>query len=175
MGCCPGKKVSMIRMRLPQQGQGCSGAFGSSDFVWAVLMASIAMSGTASSSRIRAMLLARAGEQAVVTDTMEALRQDVHQEATDELVGIERHHRVSLATFEAVVLPLEGDALVIERDQAAVGDGDAMGVAGEIAQDFRGSPEWAFAVDHPLTVAQRRQIGGEGLCMGERDMFAEEL
>ena len=28
-GCCPRKKVSMMRMRLPQQGQGCSGAFGS--------------------------------------------------------------------------------------------------------------------------------------------------
>src|SRR5258706_4159956 len=33
-----------------------------------------------------------AGQQAVVTDTMEALRQHVHQEAADELVGIERHH-----------------------------------------------------------------------------------
>jgi hypothetical protein len=47
-GCCPGKKVSMMRMRLPQQGQGCSGALGSSDssgFVVAALMASIGMSG----------------------------------------------------------------------------------------------------------------------------------
>jgi hypothetical protein len=51
----------MMRMRLPQQGQGRSGGFGSWDFVWAALMASIGMSGTASSSRIRAMLLARVG------------------------------------------------------------------------------------------------------------------
>jgi hypothetical protein len=29
-GCCPGKKVWMTRVRLPQRGQGCSGAFGSS-------------------------------------------------------------------------------------------------------------------------------------------------
>src|SRR5215468_7909734 len=89
-----------------------------------------------------------AGQQAVVTDAMEALRQDMQQEAADELVGIERHRPVPLGTIEAVILPLEGDALVIERDQAAVGDGDAMGVAGEVAQDLRGSPEWAFAVDH---------------------------
>jgi hypothetical protein len=27
LGCCPGKKVSMMRMLLPQQGQGHSGAF----------------------------------------------------------------------------------------------------------------------------------------------------
>jgi hypothetical protein len=51
----------MMRMRLPQHGQGCSGALGSSGFVVAALMASIGMSGTASSSRIRAMLLARVG------------------------------------------------------------------------------------------------------------------
>ena len=30
VGCCPRKKVSMMRMLLPQQGQGCSGALGSS-------------------------------------------------------------------------------------------------------------------------------------------------
>src|SRR5467141_3353522 len=92
----------------------------------------------------------------------QALRQHMHQEAADELVGIERHHPVSLPTFEAVILPFEGDALVIERDQAAVGDGDAVGVAREIGQDFRGSPEWAFAVDHPFAVAQRRQVRREG-------------
>ncbi len=62
-----------------------------------------------------------ADQQAVVTDAVEALWQHVHQEAADELVGIERHHPVSLPSFETVILPFEGDALVIERDQAAVG------------------------------------------------------
>ncbi len=116
-----------------------------------------------------------AGQQAVVTDAMEALRQHMDQEAADELVGTECHHPVSLGTIEAVVLPLECDAVVVERDQAVVGDGDAMGVAREIAQDFRGSPEWAFAVDHPFAVAQRRQVGREGLRMDERGVLAEEL
>src|SRR5215470_11663555 len=97
-----------------------------------------------------------AGQQAVVTDAMEALRQDMQQEAADELVGIERHRPVPFGTIAAVILPLEGDTVVIERDQAAVGDGDTMGVAGEIAQHLRGSCEWGFAVDHPFAVAQRR-------------------
>ena len=88
-------------------------------------MASIGMSGTASSSRIRAMLLAgRAGQQAIVADAVEALWQDVHQETTDELVGIERHGFVSVGAFDPIILPLEGDAVVVEGDQAAVGDGD---------------------------------------------------
>lgn len=37
--------------------------------------------------------------------------------------GIERHQLVSLGTFDEVVLPLEGDGAVVERDQAPVGDG----------------------------------------------------
>jgi len=108
-----------------------------------------------------------AGQQAVVTDAMEARWQDMHQEAADELVGIERHLGVSLPTFEAVILPLECDALVIEREQAAVGDGDTVGIAREIAQHSGGSPEWAFAVDHPFAVAQHRasaKYGGIGQC-----------
>src|SRR6516225_2329732 len=52
-----------------------------------------------------------AGQQAVVTDAVKALWQHVHQEAADELVGIERHHPVSLPPVEAVILPFEGDAL----------------------------------------------------------------
>jgi hypothetical protein len=39
-----------------------------------------------------------AREPTVITDTVEALRQDMHQEAADELVGIERHQLVSLGT-----------------------------------------------------------------------------
>jgi hypothetical protein len=38
-------------------------------------------------------LAAGAGEQAVVTDPVEALRQNMEQEATDELVGAERRLR----------------------------------------------------------------------------------
>src|SRR5262252_2288238 len=58
-------------------------------------------------------------EKAVVADAVKALRQHVHQETADELVGIERHLLVPLGTFGTVILPPEGDALVVERDQAA--------------------------------------------------------
>ena len=49
--------------------------------------------GAASSSRARAMLSAPSafGEQAVVADAVEAVGQDVDEEAADELVGGERH------------------------------------------------------------------------------------
>jgi hypothetical protein len=65
----------------------------------------------------------------------------MHQETADELACIERHHPiVSLGAVKAIVLPLEGDALVVGRDQAAVGDGDTVGIAGKIAQDLLRSP-----------------------------------
>ena len=47
------------------------------------------------------------GEEAVVADAMEAVRQGVQQEAADELVGGEGHH-LRLAVM-AIVPPAEGD------------------------------------------------------------------
>ena len=81
------------------------------------------------------------GEQAVVADAVEAGWQDVDQEAADELVCRERHALVSIAARDAVVLPLEGDALLVEGNQAAVGDGDTVGVTRQIGQHSLRSAE----------------------------------
>ena len=70
------------------------------------------------------------GEQAVVADAVEALGQDVDQKAADELVRCERHHLVAIGAFDPIVLVFEADIVFVERDQSAVGDRDAMGVAG---------------------------------------------
>jgi hypothetical protein len=72
-----------------------------------------------------------AGEQAGVADAAEAVWQDVQEKAADELGGVERHGPEPVAAFDPVVLPLEGNARLVERDQPRVGDGDAVGVAGE--------------------------------------------
>ena len=48
----------------------------------------------------------------------------VQEKAADELGGVERHALEPVAAFDAVVLPLEGDARLVERDQPGVGDGD---------------------------------------------------
>src|SRR5262245_28852761 len=74
------------------------------------------------------------GEQAVVADAMQAFRQHMDEEAADELVGGERHLLVSIAALDAVILPFESDAALVAGDQAAVGDGDAMGVTRQIGQ-----------------------------------------
>ena len=80
------------------------------------------------------------GEQAVVADAMEPARQCVQQEAADELVGRERHDARPLPAVAPVVLVAEGDASIVEGEQPAVGDGDAVGVAREIGEHRRGAP-----------------------------------
>jgi hypothetical protein len=115
-----------------------------------------------------------AGEQATVSDAVEARRQHVHEKAADELVGGKRHRFVPLGAFDPVILPLEGDAFLVTCDQAAVRDGDTVGVAGEITQDFLRTAEGVLAVDDPLCVPQRRQIGGERARIDQSGMLAEE-
>ena len=67
-----------------------------------------------------------------LADAVEALGQDVEQEAADELVGWQHHGPVPLAPGAAVVLDAEGHALVGRGNQPAVRDGDAVGVAAEV-------------------------------------------
>src|ERR1051325_3250572 len=59
------------------------------------------------------------GEQAVVAEAMQAFWQHVDQEPADELEGPERHLLVPIVALDAVVLPLEGDASLVDGDQAA--------------------------------------------------------
>ena len=75
-------------------------------------------------------------------------------------MGIERHLLVSLGAFDAVILPFEGDAPVIDRDQAAVGDRHPMGVAREVAQHFGGACERAFGIWHGASTVA---------CIGAKD------
>src|SRR5206468_3331762 len=106
------------------------------------------------------------GEQAVVADAVEAAGQDVDEEATDELVAGQRHDLHALASLGAVVLPPEDDTVVVAGDEAAVGDGDAMGVAAEIGEHRLRPGEGSLGIDDPLDLAQRRQIGREGAARG---------
>ena len=77
------------------------------------------------------------GEQAIVADAMEPAGQDVDEEAADELAGRQGHGLVAFGSFDPVVLVFEGDPGPVGCDQAAIGDGDAMGVARQIGQHRR--------------------------------------
>ena len=85
------------------------------------------------------------GEQAIVADAMEAVGQDVKKETADELVGIERHDTVTGRSVAPVIFPFEADTVAIEGNEAGIGDGDAMGVAGEIGEHGIGTGEGTYS------------------------------
>ena len=74
-----------------------------------------------------------------------------------------------------VVLPAEGDAALVQRDQPAVGDGHPVRVARQVGQHRLRPGERALGIDHPLALAQRRQPAPERLGVGQRRVLAEEL
>ena len=102
-----------------------------------------------------------------MANAMEAARQHVQEKAMDELGGVERHGLEPVAAFDPVVLPLEGDARLVERDQPGLGDGDAVGVAREIGEDRFRSGEGSLGEDDPLGAAERREGGVEGGLLGK--------
>src|ERR1700722_9097918 len=103
-------------------------------------------------------LTRRTGEQAVVTNAVEPARQDVKQEAADELVGAKRHDLLAVRAIAAIILVAEGDAGLVEGEQPPVRDGDAMRVAREIGEHGFGAGEGWLGVDCPC---DRRSPGKE--------------
>jgi len=76
----------------------------------------------------------RACEQAVVADAMEAAWQHVDQEPADKLADVEGHRGVPAGAFDPVVFDLERDGVLVDCNQAAVRDGDAVGVTRQIGE-----------------------------------------
>ena len=109
---------------------------------------------------------AASGEEAERADADKAAEQDVEQEAAQELLGTERHH--SLLITVGIVLPTESNLVMVESHEAVVGDGHAMGVAGEIAEHRMGTAEGWLGVDDPVVTEQRAQEGAESLFVFER-------
>jgi hypothetical protein len=87
------------------------------------------------------------GQKAVVTDPDEALGKDVEEEAATELTEGEC---LGPGAARAIVLVAEGDDLGAHVDQPVVGDRDAVGVAGQVLQDFLGAVEGWLDIDNPL-------------------------
>jgi hypothetical protein len=106
-------------------------------------------------------------EQAEVTDLDEASGQEVQQEAADELVGGQRGTRA--------VLGGEGDAAIVEGNEALVGDADAVGVATEVPEDLTRAPEGGLAVDDPGLAVEVVLEPSEGDGIGEVGAGSGEL
>ena len=109
-----------------------------------------------------------------MADAVEASGQHVHEKAPDELVRVKPHRLPAVRPFDAIVFPAERDAGVVGCDEAAVRDGDPVGVAGQIAQYLLRSGERRLAVDDPLDAPQRGDEALERGLVGEPGMRVEE-
>src|SRR5437667_11209575 len=79
------------------------------------------------------------GQKAEVTDADEAFGQHVQKEAAQELGGSQWH--LTLLATVGVILPAEGNAVLVAGQKAMIGNGHAMGVATERAQQLHGTAE----------------------------------
>ena len=97
--------------------------------------------------------LARAiRQQPVVADPHEAAWQHMLEEATDELCRFQGHG--SPGSTLGVVLVAEADLIVVDGEQAIVGDGDAVGMAGQVLEDLLRSRKGLLGVDHPIVAVE---------------------
>jgi hypothetical protein len=104
-------------------------------------------------------------EKAEVPDADEASGQDVQKETAQELSGAKSH--LTLLATAGVILPAEGDALLIESQQAVIGNSHAMGVATEIAQHLHGAAESGLGINHPVVAMETADEFCELLTVGE--------
>ena len=106
---------------------------------------------------------------------METLGEDVAEEAADELADVERHGRVASGSRDPIVLDFECDASLAERDQTAVRDGDAVGIARQLGEHGLGAGERALGIDEPARLSERGEERSERSGRGEMRVGAEEL
>src|SRR6478672_11051132 len=99
----------------------------------------------------------------------------MQQEAAHELMSAKRHGFVTRSSFGTVVLPAEGDAMLIHGEQTAVRDRHAVGIARQVGQHCGWTSKRTLGIDDPFALSQRREPAGKGVGIGERDMLAEEL
>src|SRR5262249_48430741 len=105
-----------------------------------------------------AQRLARGMPQAVIAYLVEAGRQDVLEEAPDELVA--GHGLLALAVGGAVLVAV-GHSGVVDGQDAVVGDGDAEDVAGEIVErGLLSLAPWRGVTDQRDLPDMGRQAGG---------------
>ena len=104
-------------------------------------------------------------KKAEISDPSESWREDMEEKAPGELVGDERHG--FLFVVMTIVPPTEADDAIGDLDQTIIADGDAVGVAGDVAQHvFSGAGKRRFDIDHSVRACPRRKRGSRHLQPG---------
>jgi hypothetical protein len=84
--------------------------------------------------------------QPVVADVVDPLGQHMRQKAPDALVGGQGH---GFPTLVCRVLVAEAHLVIIDGEQAVVGQRDPVDIPTQVLQDWLRALHGGFAVDHP--------------------------
>ena len=112
------------------------------------------------------------GHEAEMANTVEAIGQCVQQEATNELVWCQPHDFDSAVV--AIVLPGKGHMIVVKANKAAVGNGNAVGVAAQTGQNLDRSAKRLFGIDDPVDAVHGRYLVSKGGGIGQRGKVVEK-
>lgn len=100
-------------------------------------------------------------EKAEVAHAVETRGQQMQEKSPNELVRMKARDLFTLSTVTPIILPSESDLVVIDGDDAAVGDGDTMGVSTEIGEHLVRTAERRLCIYDPFYVAGSCKMAGE--------------
>ncbi len=112
-------------------------------------------------AEVNALTTVAVGEKAEVAHAVKAVGQHMQQEASDEFVRMKAHNLLAIAPVTTIILPAESDVIIVDRDDAAVGDGDTVGIATEIGAHLCGAAEGRLGIDDPVDPASLSEMAGE--------------
>ena len=95
-------------------------------------------------------------QEAEIANALKSVRQNVEQETPDEFIG-GQGQRLDLIVM-TIILPPKTDLIVVDIEQAVVGDGDAVGIAAHVIQNLLRSSKRRFGVYHPISVPDEPDI-----------------
>src|SRR5437763_14198103 len=87
------------------------------------------------------------------------MRKHMQKEAAQELIGCHSHQFLFAAVD--VILPAERHKAIGEVNDSMVGDGDTMGVAGQVRKNVLRAAERRFGIHEPILTEKRTKEGAE--------------
>lgn len=115
------------------------------------------------------------GEKAEVTHAMEAGGKHVQEKSSDELVRMKAHDLLAITSIEPIILPSEGNMVIIKFDDAAVGDSDAMGVSAQISEHLLRTAKGRLCIDDPFDAPRLCEMAAEDGNVVEMGEVVEEV
>jgi hypothetical protein len=89
----------------------------------------------------------------------------MEEDAAQELIGGNGHDLLLAAV--GIVLPAERDAMVLKGNKAMVGNGNSMGVAGQVVENMFRSAEGRLGIDDPVLPEELPEETAEAVGRGK--------